>query len=116
MAILSDDLLRQIIDFRGVRDWEQFHTPRNLSAALAVEAAELLDCFRWAKDEDLSDLIARERPHIEDEIADVAILLSYLCHDLQINVDSAVKHKLEENNQKYPLELVRGKATKYDRL
>jgi dCTP diphosphatase len=116
MSIVSNELLGQLIEFRRDRDWEQFHTPRNLSAALVVEAAELLDCFRWVKDDDVNDLVAKERSEIEDEIADVAILLSYLCHDLKVDVESTVRRKLEKNRQKYPADVARGKSTKYDRL
>lgn len=116
MPIIATDLLDQLLAFRKERDWEQFHTPKNLSAALAVEVAELLECFQWAKDGELSELVVRERTAIEDEVADIAILFSYLCHDLNIELDAAVRLKLEKNRQKYPVSLARGTATKYDRL
>jgi NTP pyrophosphatase (non-canonical NTP hydrolase) len=116
MSIVSEGLLAQLLAFRGDRHWEQFHTPKNLAAALSVEAAELLECFQWTRDADLEDLVRRERASIEDEVADIAILLSYLCHDLSIDLDSAVRSKLDKNRQKYPLQLARDKATKYDRL
>lgn len=75
MPIIAKDILDQLLMFRKERDWEQFHTPKNLSVALSVEVAELLECFQWAKDDELSELVARERPAIEDEVADIAILL-----------------------------------------
>ena len=114
--MVAQHILDQLLTFRSERDWEKFHTPKNLSAALTVEAAELLECFQWAKDEELPALVARERTAIEDEIADVVILLSYLCHDLKLDLDAAVESKLEKNRQKYPMQLSRGNATKYDRL
>jgi dCTP diphosphatase len=116
VTIVSKEILAMLLEFRRERDWEKFHTPRNLSAALTVEAAELLESFQWARDADLSELVAERRAAIEDEIADIAILLSYLCHDLNIELDVAVQSKLERNREKYPTHLARGKSTKYDRL
>jgi dCTP diphosphatase len=116
MSIIAEELLAQLLTFRKERDWEQFHTPKNLSAALSVEVAELLECFQWAKDAELPELVARERTSIEDEIADIAILLSYLCHDMNIQLDAAVRAKLEKNREKYPISLARGNATKYNRF
>lgn len=114
--MLDRTLLEDLLRFRSEREWERFHTPKNLSAAIAVEAAELLECFQWSADGDLDTLIVEERPAIEREIADIAILLAYLCHDLGVDVDEAVRQKLELNKDKYPVELSRGSARKYDRL
>lgn len=116
MSVISADILQQLLSFRREREWENFHTPKNLSTALSIEAAELLECFQWAKDSELADLVVSEREAIEDEIADIAIFLSYLCHDLKIDLDEAVQSKLEKNRQKYPVHLTRGTAIKYDRL
>lgn len=118
MTLITKDILDHLLAFRKERDWEQFHTPKNLSAALTVEAAELLECFQWIKDSELSELVVHERTAIEDEIADITILLCYLCHDLEIEIeiDEVVRTKLEKNRQKYPIELAKGKAKKYDRL
>jgi dCTP diphosphatase len=116
VAIIRSDLLELLLEFRRERDWEKFHTPRNLSAALAVEAAELSECFQWAHDGELEELVVLRRTAIENEIADIAILLSYLCHDIGIELDAAVQSKIEQNREKYPPHLARGNATKYDRL
>jgi len=116
MALIGNELLQELLKFRNDRDWQQFHTPRNVSAALVVEAAELLECFQWARDSDLGDLVVREREAIEDEIADLTILLSYLCADLGVDIDSAVRRKLGKNEAKYPVHLARGTAAKYDKL
>jgi len=116
VPIISKDILDQLLAFRRERDWGEFHTPKNLSVALSVEAAELLECFQWAKDSELEELVVRERTAIEDEIADIVILLSYLCYDLSIELDVVVRSKIEKNRQKYPVHLARGIATKYDRL
>lgn len=114
--MIENELLAKILAFRSEREWAQFHTPKNLSAALCVEAAELLEQFQWARDSELAELVIREREPIEHEIADIAILLSYLCYDLNISVSDVVRRKLELNREKYPVEKARGTATKYDRL
>ena len=116
MPIIATDILDQLLAFRKERDWEQFHTPKNLSAALSIEAAELLECFQWTKDGELPELVVRERTAIEEEVADIAILLCYLCHDLNIELDVVVRSKIEKNQQKYPVSLARGTAKKYDRF
>lgn len=113
---VSDELLSKLLAFRAERDWEQFHTPKNLSAAICVEAAELLEQFQWTKESELEELVCRERNAIECEIADIAILLTYLCHDLNICLPDVVSRKLELNREKYPIEKARGTAKKYDRL
>lgn len=114
--MIENELLDKLLAFRKERDWEQFHTPKNLSAALCTEAAELLEQFQWAKDTELAELVIREREHIENEIADIVIFLSYLCHDLNVSLNGVVERKLELNRTKYPVEKARGLATKYDRL
>lgn len=73
--MLTRDLLEALLKFRQEREWERFHTPKNLSAAIVVEAAELLECFQWTADSDLETLLTDEREAIEHEVADIAILL-----------------------------------------
>lgn len=116
MTLLPPDLHAQLLKFRTDRDWDQFHNPRALSAALSVEAAELLEHFIWAKDGDLQDIVQARRAEIEFELADVAILLEYLCHDLEVDLAAVVARKLELNAQKYPVEKARGRSEKYTRL
>lgn len=116
MSIVSKELMQDLLAFRSDRDWEKFHTPKNISIAVAVEASELLEIFQWAGEERVKELIVTEHSAIADEVADIAILLAYLCHDLSIDLDSAVRAKFTKNGQKYPVELARGVSTKYDRL
>lgn len=116
MLVITDEIVQQLLEFRQVREWKQFHTPKNLAASLVIEASELLECFQWARDAELPDLVVREREHIEDELADVAILLTYLCVDVGVDIGSAMKRKIRKNGEKYPVELARGSAKKYDRL
>jgi NTP pyrophosphatase (non-canonical NTP hydrolase) len=113
--MISSILMDALIAFRRERDWEQFHTVRNLSSALCVEAAELLDLFRWARDSEIASIVEKQRYEIENEVADVTILLAYLCHDLNISIEDVVSKKLQLNREKYPVESSKGTSTKYDR-
>lgn len=110
------EIVQELIEFRKLRDWEQFHTPKNLASALVVEASELLECFQWTRDDELAELIHHEQEHIRDELADVAILLTYLCTDLGVDINSAMKSKLDKNAEKYPVQKARGNARKYTRF
>ena len=114
--MIDQKLLDELLAFRRERDWEQFHTPRNLAAGVCIEAAELLEHFQWAKDAELPEIVAKNREAIEHEIADVAMYLSLLCSDIGVSLDDAVRRKLDLNKQKYPVDKARGKSTKYDRL
>jgi NTP pyrophosphatase (non-canonical NTP hydrolase) len=114
--MLSDQLLQDLVAFRKERDWEQFHNLRTLSTSIALEAAELMEHTQWATDADLPAIAAKRREAIAEEIADVAILLTYLAHDLNVDMEEAVRRKLVKNAEKYPLEKARGVATKWYRL
>jgi NTP pyrophosphatase (non-canonical NTP hydrolase) len=115
MSILSDPLLRQaVLDFRSARDWEQFHTLRTLSTALAVEAAELAEITQWTPDTDLERRVIEARDKIEEEVADLCILLTSLTNYLNIDVDKIVRKKLRSNGAKYPIDQFRGSYRKYD--
>lgn len=116
MSILNPNLLEELLSFRREREWEQFHNPRNLSVALAIEAAELQEIFLWARDDEIDLRVIERKDEIEQEIADISVLLSYLCHDLNIDLDVAVRKKLEINRLKYPVEKSRGSSKKYDKF
>ena len=112
------DLQIRLREFAKERDWEQFHSPKNLAAALAVEAAELLEPFQWMKEEESRRLA--DSPHdyqrVREEIADVQIYLLRLADQLQIDLAEAVEQKLAHNAEKYPVDLSKGTSLKYDRL
>ncbi len=115
--MISEELKKHILEFRKRRDWEKFHTPKDLAVSIVIEASELLERFQWKTDREIIELLKSEFKHsVSDEIADIAIYLSYLCHDLGINLDEAVARKLKKNNEKYPAEKVRGRAKKYNDL
>lgn len=114
--MLKQELVDALLAFRRARDWEQFHSPRNLAAALSVEAAELLEHFIWASDAGVGEVVAEKRASIEAEIADVAMYLTYLAQDLGIDIDAAVRAKLAVNAQRYPEDKAKGSSRKYSEL
>ena len=116
MTLLPEELTQRLLAFRAEREWAQFHNARSLAAALSVEASELLEHFIWAKDAEVADIVDQRRDEIEAELADVGMLLAYLCHDLGVDLAAAVSRKMEANALKYPVEKSRGRSDKYTRL
>lgn len=113
--MVNSNVMAALLDFRRKRNWEQFHTPKELAVALTIEASELLETFQWKSDEEVTRLLnSSSRERVVDEIADVAIVLSYLCHDLKLDLDAAVLSKLQKNEARYPIEKSYGNAKKYD--
>ena len=103
----------KLTSFTKERDWDQFHSPKNLSMALAVETVELMEHFQWLTDKQ-SQITDNERlQNIKDEIGDVLIYLVRLSDKLDIDLLQAAFEKLEKNNKKYPADVVRGKSLKY---
>jgi len=102
--------------FAAARDWQPFHTPKNLAAALAVEAAELLEHFQWLTPEESARLPRATRAEVADELADVLLYLIRLADVLDIDLVPAARRKLRVNARKYPVAKARGRSTKYDRL
>lgn len=109
-------LEQKIIAFRDRRDWAQFHSPKNLSQALGIEAAELQEIFLWQTSEASRRPSEVDRERAASELADIFIYLTYLCRELDVDIVRAVEAKLIENSQKYPVEKARGSHRKYDRL
>ena len=107
----------QIIEFLKERNWEQFHTPKNLSIAIGAEVGELLECFQWKTDKEIDDMIdTNDTQPVADEIADIYTYLISLCRSMNINLDEAVINKLGKNIQKYPVEKSFGNSKKYTEL
>ena len=109
-------LLDRLIAFRDERDWEQFHTPKNLASALVVEASELLSIFQWTPDSGLDARCAEKREEIEREVADIYIYLLFVAHALGIDLNEAAKKKMTLNAEHYPAHKARGNARKYTEL
>ena len=109
------DLTTAVLAFRDARDWKQFHTPKNLSAALAIEAGELQETLLWKTDEQISDVLTvpEGREKIADEIADVMLYAMLFADATGIDPSDAIIRKLEKNNVKYPVEWSKGSIRKY---
>jgi NTP pyrophosphatase (non-canonical NTP hydrolase) len=104
--------------FRDDRDWAQFHTPKNLAAALSIEAAELQETMLWKTDAEISEMrsVAGGRDKLAQEVADVLIFAVLFCEATGIDAAQAIRDKLATNAAKYPVEKARGRATKYTEL
>ena len=108
-----DDLIKKIKEFRQERDWDQYHSPKNLAMALVVETGELAEHFQWLTEEQSNNLSPDKLVEVQDEIGDVLIYLLNLCDKLGIAPLDAALEKLEKNKEKYPVSKVRGKSNKY---
>ena len=106
-------LREKIRAFAEVREWDQFHSPKNLSMALMVEVAELMEHFQWLTEEQSGNLSAEKKSAVAEELADVLLYLVRLSDKLDIDLLEASLHKLKENELKYPVNKVRGSAKKY---
>ena len=109
-------LEQEIIAFRDRRDWGQFHSPKNLSQALGIEAAELQEIFLWQTGDDSRSPCEADRRRAESELADIFIYMTYLCHELNVDIHQAVEKKLVENESKYPVAKAKGNNRKYNQL
>lgn len=107
------ELALAVREFGRARDWHQFHTPKNLTAALIVEAAELLEPFQWLTAEESLHLPPETHEAVRQEMADVLIYLVSLANCLDVDLLQAAEDKLAINAQKYPVERARGSAQKY---
>ena len=99
--------------FAKARDWDQFHSPKNLSMALMVEVAELMEHFQWLSEQQSVSLSPDIKDAVADELADILLYLVRLSDKLEVDLKEAALHKLEKNAAKYPAEQVRGSAKKY---
>jgi dCTP diphosphatase len=108
-----DELVKRIARFSVERDWEQFHSPKNLAMALSVEVAEIVEIFQWMTEEQSRELDGQKLAALEQEIGDVMIYLADLAGRFGLNPIAAARKKLEINARKYPADTVRGKAKKY---
>lgn len=108
------DLLQKIQEFNRERDWEQYHSPKNLAMAMIIEASELAEHFQWLTQEESRNLPKEKLEQVREEIADVLIYLANLADKLNIDPVAAAHAKIEKNGIKYPAGKVVGKALKYD--
>ncbi|WP_068638090.1 nucleotide pyrophosphohydrolase [Thauera butanivorans] len=109
---LRDELRR----FAAERDWDQFHTPKNLAMALAGEAGEVIEHFQWLTPEQSAKLDVATRNEVAEELADVLLYLVRLADVLEIDLAGAAVRKMAINAVRYPVDKARGRADKHDRL
>jgi NTP pyrophosphatase (non-canonical NTP hydrolase) len=106
-------LIEELKEFAKERDWEQFHSPKNLAMALSVEVAEIVEIFQWLSQEESKNLTPEKMDKVKQEIGDVMIFLTNLADKFGIDPLEAAREKMVMNRLKYPAELVKGKANKY---
>lgn len=114
--MVTEATLEALLAFRRERDWEQFHTPKDLAVAISVEAGELLERFQWTADGVEVGASVERLQEVKHELADVAIYLTYLANDLGLDIEACILEKLALNRAKYPIERSKGSAAKYDSL
>jgi NTP pyrophosphatase (non-canonical NTP hydrolase) len=105
---------KAVEEFANERNWNKFHTPKNLSMALSIESAELMEHFQWLTEEESFNLDTKTLEKVRDEIADVQVYLARLADKLNIDILQAVENKMIKNREKYPADKVFGSAKKYD--
>jgi dCTP diphosphatase len=108
------DIAQQLDQFAKDRDWQQFHSPKNLASALVVEAGELLEHFQWMSEAQSRELAPDKRDAVGAEVADVLLYLIQLASALGIDPIEAAQAKLQINESKYPIARARGNSRKYD--
>ncbi len=109
-------LTSKIIAFRDIRDWKQFHNPKDLSLSLVLEATEVMEHFQWKNKEDMERYIIYNKKEIGEELADVLYWVLLISHDLKIDIKDSLERKLKINEEKYPIKKAKGKHTKYNKL
>lgn len=110
------DLTEQIVEFRDLRDWKQFHRPKDMALSLMLEAAEVGEIFQWKGEEQIAREEGPIREKLERELSDVLYWVLLMAHDHGIDIAHAFQRKLVENEAKYPVELSRGNNKKYSEL
>ena len=104
-----DTLLERIDKFSKDRDWDQFHSPANISKSISIEAGELLECFQWDENNyDIND--------VKEELADVMNYCLQMCLSLNLDPIDIINKKMDKNEKKYPIDKAKGVSTKYTKL
>lgn len=109
-------LQHDLAEFASERDWDKFHSPKNLSMAMSVEAGELVEIFQWLTEEESLSLTQKQQLRAEEEIADVFLYLLRIADKLNVDLIQIAKNKIAINAEKYPVETCYSNATKYSDL
>ncbi len=109
-------LTKAVVAFRDARDWKQFHNPKDMAISLSLEASEVLEHFQWKSSGEIDAYIKSNRNDIGDELADVLYWVLLLAHDAGIDVVSASRRKMKDNEKKYPVAKAKGRHDKYTKL
>ena len=108
-----NELTEKILDFRNHRDWQQFHKPKDVAAALAIESGELQEHFLWKSHEECDRHIKENKDAVAEEMADVGIYLMLMASDAGIDLGEAIETKLKINEKRYPADKAKGSNAKY---
>lgn len=116
--MVLNDLQQELREFAAQRDWQRFHTPKNLVMALTGEVGELADLFQWLTPEESAAVMTRpeQAERVREEVADVFAYLLQLVDVLEIDLAAALHEKVQQNERRYPVSLAKGRADKYDLL
>ncbi|QWH15289.1 nucleotide pyrophosphohydrolase (plasmid) [Bacillus mycoides] len=108
-----EDLISIVVKFRDDRNWKQFHNAKDLAISISLEASELLENFQWKTSE---EAVCKDLNNIKDELADIYIYGLLLADELGIDIEKAIKEKIEKNSKKYPVQKAYGSNKKYTEL
>ncbi len=109
-------LTDKVVKFRNLRNWKQFHNPKDVSLSLVLEAAEVMEHFQWKTNDEIEQYIKQHREAIGEELADVLFYTLLLSHDLKIDLAKAFSKKMLKNEKKYPIEKSKNSHKKYTEL
>ena len=118
-SVSTINILKQEVQaFIDERDWQQFHSPKNIAMSIAIESAELMELFQWDTTEQSNDALRNEelRNEIKHELADIFSYVLDMAHVLHIDISESLMDKLQKNREKYPIELCKGRSVKYTKL
>ena len=114
MTVNLEKVMKKILDFRDKREWQQFHDPKNLAEAIAIECAELQEVFLWSNVEEAKKIAVEKKKKISEELADIFIFCLLFAHETGIDIEKAMLEKIDLNGKKYPLEKSKGSSKKYN--
>lgn len=113
---MFEDLKDELQEFNKERDWDQFHTPKNIAMALSVEASEIVELFQWMEADESFHLSTEKIQRLKEEVGDVFLYLLLLSSKFDIDPIDAASKKLQENKKKYPIDKAKGSSKKYNEL